>query len=158
MTTYESISAMKKIMALILVFALAATMCACDGLEKLEQVELPPLPTVEPSPEPETTPEPEESPEPSPEPAELGNRVIVSIKNNTEIHNAPDNEAQRILTFSYDTPQVHIEGNDAAAAVINDHIALLDAVLLATGLNDCVHALHLLYPNLARTRRHASMP
>ena len=117
---------MKKIMALILVFALAATMCACDGLEKLEQVELPPLPTVEPSQEPETTPEPEGSPEPSPEPAELGNRVIVSIKNNTEIHNAPDNEAQRILTFSYDTPQVHIEGNDAAAAVINDHIALLD--------------------------------
>lgn len=77
---------MKKIMALMLVLALAATMCACDGLEKLEQVELPPLPTVEPSPEPETTPEPEESPEPSPEPVELGNRVIVSIKNHTEIH------------------------------------------------------------------------
>ena len=26
-----------------------------------------------------------------------------------------------------------------------DNVALLDAVLLATGLNDCVHALHLLY-------------
>ena len=36
-----------------------------------------------------------------------------------------------------------------------DHVALLDAVLLATGLNDCVHALHLLYINLARTRLHA---
>ena len=56
---------------------------------------------------------------------------IVSIKNNTEIHSAADNEAQRILTFSYDTPQVHIEGNDAAAAVINDHIALLDELYAA---------------------------
>ena len=134
---------MKKIMALILVLALAATMCACDGLEKLEQVELPPLPTVEPSPEPETTPEPaEESPEPSPEPLELGNRVIVSIKNNTEIHNAPDNEAQRILTFSYDTPQVHIEGNDAAAAAINDHIAVLDELYYSgTGNGDGINAM-----------------
>ena len=26
-----------------------------------------------------------------------------------------------------------------------DHVALLNTVLLATGLNDCVHALHLLY-------------
>ena len=52
---------MKKIMALILVFALAATLCACDELEKLQQVELPPLPTAEPSQEPET--EPEASPE-----------------------------------------------------------------------------------------------
>ena len=134
---------MKKIMALILVLALAATMCACDELEKLQQVELPPLPTVEPSPEPETTPEPaEESPEPSPEPLELGNRVIVSIKNNTEIHNAPDNEAQRILTFSYDTPQVHIEGNDAAAAAINDHIAVLDELYYTgTGNGDGINAM-----------------
>ena len=134
---------MKKIMALILVLALAATMCACDELEKLQQVELPPLPTVEPSQEPETTPEPaEESPEPSPEPLELGNRVIVSIKNNTEIHNAPDNEAQRILTFSYDTPQVHIEGNDAAAAAINDHIAVLDELYYTgTGNGDGINAM-----------------
>ena len=134
---------MKKIMALILVLALAATMCACDELEKLQQVELPPLPTVEPSQEPETTPEPaEESPEPSPEPLELGNRVIVSIKNNTEIHNAPDNEAQRILTFSYDTPQVHIEGNDAAAAAINDHIAVLDELYYSgTGNGDGINAM-----------------
>lgn len=133
---------MKKIMALILVLALAATMCACDELEKLQQVELPPLPTAEPSPEPETTPEPEETPEPSPEPAELGNRVIISIKNKTEIHNAPDNEAQRLLTFSYDTPQVHIEGNDAAAALINDHIALLDELYYTgTGVGDGVNAL-----------------
>ena len=134
---------MKKIMALILVLALAATMCACDELEKLQQVELPPLPTVEPSQEPETTPEPaEESPEPSPEPLELGNRVIVSIKNNTEIHNAPDNEEQRILTFSYDTPQVHIEGNDAAAAAINDHIAVLDELYYSgTGNGDGINAM-----------------
>ena len=134
---------MKKIMALILVLALAATMCACDELEKLQQVELPPLPTVEPSQEPETTPEPaEESPEPSPEPLELGNRVIVSIKNNTEIHNAPDNEAQRILTFYYDTPQVHIEGNDAAAAAINDHIAVLDELYYTgTGNGDGINAM-----------------
>ena len=134
---------MKKIMALILVLALAATMCACDELEKVQQVELPPLPTVEPSPEPETTPEPaEESPEPSPEPLELGNRVIVSIKSNTEIHNAPDNEAQRILTFSYDTPQVHIEGNDAAAAAINDHIAVLDELYYTgTGNGDGINAM-----------------
>ncbi len=30
-----------------------------------------------------------------------------------------------------------------------DNVALLNTVLLATGLNDCVHALHLLYKNLA---------
>ena len=53
----ERISTMKKIMALILVIALAATLCACDELEKLQQVELPPLPTAEPSQEPEAAPE-----------------------------------------------------------------------------------------------------
>ena len=137
---------MKKIMALILVIALAATLCACDELEKLQQVELPPLPTAEPSQEtetaPEASPEVEETPEPTPAPQELGSRVIVSIKNNTEIHNAPDNEAQRILTFSYDIPQVHIEGNDAASAAINDHIALLNELYYTgTGAGDGVNAL-----------------
>ena len=133
---------MKKIITMILILALAATMCACEELEKLEQIELPPLPTVEPSQEPETTPEPEESPEPTQEPVELGNRVIVSISDNTEIRKAPDNEEQRILTFSYDTPQVHIEGNDDASSAINDHIALLDELYYSgTGSGDGINAL-----------------
>ena len=72
---------MKKIMALILVLALAATMCACDELEKLQQVELPPLPTVEPSQEPET--QVTEAPQVSEETvakADLGSRVIVILE------------------------------------------------------------------------------
>ena len=36
-----------------------------------------------------------------------------------------------------------------------DNVALLNTVLLATGLNDCVHALHLLFKNLAETWHHA---
>ena len=35
-----------------------------------------------------------------------------------------------------------------------DNVALLNTVLLATGLNDCVHALHLLYINLAGVWQH----
>lgn len=135
---------MKKIFTLMLVLALAASLCACEELDKLKQVELPPLPTAEPSQEPETeaTEEPEESPAASEEPAELGSRVLVSISNSSEIHNAPDNEEQRILSFSYDTPQVHIEGNDAAAAAINDHIAVLNELYYSgTGNGDGLNAL-----------------
>lgn len=133
---------MKKIFAMILVLALGLSLCACEELEKLQRVELPPLPTVEPSQEPGQEPEPQTTEEPlvSEEPAsaaDLGSRVIVNINGSSEVFNAPDNESQRILTFSYDTPQVHIEGNDVASAAINDHIAVLNELYYSgTGNGD----------------------
>lgn len=136
---------MKKILVILLVAAMAFTMCACEELDKLKEVELPPLPTVEPSQEPEPSEEPEESPEPSGEPTEeveLGSRVIVAVGSKMEIHNAPDNEEQRILTFSYDVPQVHIEGNDDASSKINDHLAVLNELFYSgTGNGDGLNAL-----------------
>lgn len=129
---------MKKMIAMILVLALAVSLCACEELEKLQQVELPPMPTVEPSQEPET--QVTEAPQVSEEPvakADLGSRVIVNISGSSQVYNAPDNEEQRILTFSYDTPQVHIEGNDAASDAINDHIAVLNELYYSgTGNGD----------------------
>ncbi len=135
---------MKKVFAIILVLALAVSMSACEELEKLEQVELPPLPTVEPSQEPETEihEEPAVSEEPIAE-ADLGSRVIVSISSSNFVYNAPVSvEEQRILTFSYDTPQVHVEGNDAASNVINDHIAVLNELYYTgTGNGDGLNAM-----------------
>ena len=122
---------MKKITALLIAALLALSLCGCEQIEQLKQIELP-TPSVEPSeePSPEPTPEaseePEATPEPTPEAAEPSSYVTISIGEHKETYYAPDDENQMILDFSYETPTVHIYGNDEASEKINDFIAALD--------------------------------
>lgn len=118
---------MKKITAILIAALLALSLCGCEQIEQLKQIELPTT-SVEPSesPAPETSEEPEATPEPAQEAAEPSSYVIISISEHKETYYAPDDENQMILDFSYETPTVHIYGNDAASEKINDFIASLD--------------------------------
>lgn len=125
---------MKKFLVIVLALALAFSMCACEELDQLKNIDLPDPPDT--SAEPET----EESPEPTievtgeePEAAETGietealsNPVIVNISSTSYQEFDPAEGTELILTFAYETPSVYIEGRDEAAAAINDYIAMLD--------------------------------
>ena len=114
---------MKKIFVLLLA---AAMILGLSGCEELSNVELPPLPTVTPEAQ-EASPSPSPTVEPTEEPApESTGEVMVTVKNNTQQAYDPQNGTQLILTFSYDTPVVYIEGGDETAAAINERVALMD--------------------------------
>ncbi len=128
---------MKKGFVLLLTMVMAFSLCACEQglatLEKLDDVELPPLPEVTE----EVTPAPEEqAPEASEAPAaeqpadyeelDLANRVCVNIGRTAYTEYDPQNGSQLILNFSYETPRVQIEGRPEAAQAINDYLAMLD--------------------------------
>lgn len=121
---------MKKITALILVLTLALALCGCANLENLKNVDIPPLPeaTEEPTPEPEATPVPTEEIDTSDSTAQstVPNHVIVSIENHSEEHYDPQYGTTCILTFSYDTLEVYIEGRDDATQAVNEYLATLD--------------------------------
>ena len=73
---------MKKITALLIAALLALSLCGCEQIDQLKQIELP-TPSVEPSETPEPTPEASEeqetTPEPAPEAAEPSTYVTISI-------------------------------------------------------------------------------
>lgn len=122
---------MKKIFALIMVFALAVSMSACTQLENLKSIELPPLPTVTPesTEEPMVVLTPEPTVEPTVEPAkanDLSNPIIINIKKTSYQEFDPAEGTQLILTFDYETPTIYIEGRDEQAAKINDVLAQMD--------------------------------
>ncbi len=105
---------------------LCISLCACAGVPKID---LPPLPTAEPSPAPATaTPEPTEAPAPVEEqsvPAEgTQGSVIVSIRRTEKDAYDPQSGEIVILRFAYDTPTVIIEENPEAADKINEFIGL----------------------------------
>ena len=127
---------MKRILALLMMAVFTFGLCGC---EKISSIELPPLPTV--------TPEAAEpSASPSAEPAaqtetESAHGLIVSIKRTTRQAYDPQDGSKLILTFSYDTPTVYIEGGEAAAAAINEQTALMEDAFYTgngygTGYND----------------------
>lgn len=128
----ERTKKMKKILSILMVLVLAFSLCACEELDSLRNIELPPLPDADASASPEISaePEPEVTETPvettAPEAEELNNRVIVSVINTVLHENDPQNGTELILTFAYESPLVYIEGRDAAAAAINDYLALLD--------------------------------
>lgn len=118
---------MKKTVIALLCAALLLSLCSCAGVE---------LPKPSPAPEAEPTAVPTQAPEiipsgtqePVPQAAEFepGCRVIVNVNNTELTEYAPDGSGRLILTFSYETPIVFIEGNDAAAAKINDTLSMHD--------------------------------
>lgn len=135
---------MKRLFACLLALMLAFSLCACQEsqqiIENLKNVELPPLPeaTEEPAPTGDAADEPQEAPaetEPvSGEPAqvtyealELENRVTVKTDTTQRYEEYdPQNGEELILSFSYVSPHVSIQGRDEAAQAINDYLAMLD--------------------------------
>lgn len=127
----------KKILAFLLMAVLAVGLCGC---EKISSIELPPLPTVTPqAAEPAAMPEGEASPAPMETGSAHG--LIVSIKRTIKQAYDPQDGSKLILTFSYDTPTVFMEGREAAASAINEQTALLEESFYTgngygTGYND----------------------
>lgn len=138
---------MKKTVAILLLLGMMAALGACSGVQDLA---IEPLPTVEVSETPGDAPDTQEAdagdasleqtaPE---EAADLGGQVIVSIQNQAESFMAPDNNEQRILTFGYDTVQVHIDGNDAASEAINHLLAVeSESFYIGSGEGDGLNGL-----------------
>ncbi len=118
---------MKKITAMILALALALALCGCGSLDNLKNVELPPLPDADAKPT-ETPPEATAVIDTSasmPESA-LPQHVIVSVEKHSEEHYDPQNGDTLILSFSYETPRVYIEGCQEASNAVNEYIATVD--------------------------------
>lgn len=112
---------MKKIFSLLLAAAMVISLAGC---EELNNIELPPLPTVTPE-TVEASPSP--TAEPTPEPVEeSAGAVTVNMKNTVQQAYDPQNGTQLILTFSYDSPKVYIEGAEEIAAAINEWVATMD--------------------------------
>ena len=130
---------MKRILALLMLAVFTFGLCGC---EKISSIELPPLPTV--TPEVTEAVEPPASPEAEPAAqteTQSAHGLIVSIKRNTKQAYDPQDGSKLILTFSYDTPTVYIEGGEAAADAINEQTALMEDAFYTgngygTGYND----------------------
>ena len=118
---------MKRITAIILAFILAFALCACGSLDNLKNVELPPLPDADAQPT-QTPPEATaviDTTVSTPESA-LPQHVIVSLEKHSEEHYDPQNGDTLILSFSYETPRVYIEGRPEASNAVNEYIATVD--------------------------------
>ena len=128
---------MKKIISLLMMLTMIASLCACTALKEVEGA-------PESSAQPETVEElqpPEESVTPE-EPQDeaalamrelLGHQILVNIDHHEEDYLAPDDSGKLILTFVYDTATVHIEGNDAASERINNSLAVMDESFYSGG-------------------------
>ena len=129
---------MKKMITVLLVLAMLISLGACTPLAEVEggssakdepaqQTEAPQEPVVQ-------------GKEMDTELEALGSQVIVSLKKNEEVFKAPDGSDRTILTFSYDTAAVHIEGNDAASERINTNLSVLEETFYSgTGMGDGVN-------------------
>ena len=114
---------MKKIFSLLLAGVMIIGLAGC---EQLSNVELPPLPTVTPE-TAEQSPSPSPTVEPTEEPVqETAGTVTVNVKRTVQQDYDPQNGTELILSFSYDTPVVYIEGGEETAAAVNERIALMD--------------------------------
>jgi len=141
---------MKRTIAASLAILLVFVLCSCSGVGGIEP---PTMPSVEPASgyadenangngqDDDALQDPADATG-NQEPVDLGAQVIVNIVNHTEEFMAPDNDRQRILTFSYDTVGVHIEGNDAASDAINHMLAVEDELFYSgTGNGDGVNSM-----------------
>ena len=128
---------MKKFFAIMLALAMVASLGACTALKQVEGAE---APEATQAPPPEPTAETEVMPEMDTELEALGSQVIVSLNKNEEVFKAPDDSDRTILTFSYDTPIVHIEGNDAASERINTILHVVEETFYSgtAGMGDGV--------------------
>ena len=138
---------MKRILCLLLALAMLVILSAC-GLNKLREIELPPLPDLNaheekpaatdrplvietPLPNVLPTITPTEAPVQESLPAQEGRmptsgQVLINFLHTAYENFDPEEGTQRILTFAYDTPVLVMEDRPASAEEINRQIALLD--------------------------------
>ena len=118
---------MKKLITLVMLAALSVSLFGCSAMDALKRVELPPLPTPRAQETAEETPVPtaESVVAPTPE-SKLPEHVVVGIRRTENDCYDPENGTVKILAFSYDTPEVYIEGREAATEAVNEYIARLD--------------------------------
>lgn len=111
---------------------MAFSLCACSAFKIAEDLDLPPLPEVnseaasEPVPTLPATDVSFAEGEGEQAAAPIDNRIIVSCSTTKYEQYDPADGTQLILTFSYETPVVHIEGREEASDAINEYIAMLD--------------------------------
>jgi len=117
-----------RVISAVVALVLCLTVTACTQLDKLKTVDLPATPVMEAPVEETETPAPVAGAEPElpPETDIQDFPVIVAVRKNTEVIEAPDGSGERILTFSYESPIVSIEGNNRASQAINDVLAGAD--------------------------------
>lgn len=111
---------MKKLICLLLVMSLMS-LCGCAALEDITE-DLPPVPTAAPAVEsmmPEVTVAPGVT-------ETEHQHIIINFDKTEQQAYDPQQGTELILSFSYETPYVHIPGNAAAEEKINEFIAMLD--------------------------------
>lgn len=113
---------MKKMIAMISALALSLSLAGCGLFDGLD---LPPFPTVTPQPTPSPSATAAPSPTPSPAPQKADN-ISLSINRHVQQAMDPQNGTQLILSFSYDSPRVYIDGMDAVTTIINEQLAISD--------------------------------
>lgn len=112
---------MKKLISLILFLCLMFSLCGCEMVGKVAEIDLPPVPTAE------TVAEAEQTAEPLDALTETEHQHIIIKTERTEFEAYdPQHGTELILNFSYVTPFVHIPGNTAAEENINEFIAMLN--------------------------------
>lgn len=117
---------MKRLITFLMLAALSVSLVGCAALDALKRVELPPLPTPRAQETAEETPAPTESVVVPTAESKLPEHVVVGIRRTVTDCFDPENGSVKILTFSYDTPEVYIEGREAATEAVNEYIARLD--------------------------------
>lgn len=130
---------MKKLLALLLALIMLVSLGACTALKEVEGAPEQDRTDAPASEQPSDTVPVEQQAEMDTEVEALGCQVIASIFKNNESFAAPDGSDQTILTFSYDTVVVHVEGNDDASERINGSLAVLEETFYSgTGMGDGV--------------------
>ena len=121
---------MKKLFCILISAAMLFMLCAC-GVGK---VELPPLPTVTPTPAESAEATPEVQPETPEEAVKLPSPGVIVRITNTKLENYdPQTGETLILSYSYDTPNVSIEGRDECASKINEYTATIEEAYYTGG-------------------------
>lgn len=128
---------MKKALAVVCSLLLILPLCACQGKEASEPLPPSAAPQVTQAPSTER-PATEATAEPTEQPdvqTEEQSRVLVSIQTTALEQYDPQTGDQLILSFSYETPVVYMEGRAQATAAINEYLAMVDELYYTGDVN-----------------------
>ncbi len=113
---------MKKMLSIVLILCCIISLCGCDTVAKMAEVELPPVPTAEPAEQ-----LPVQTAEPDAGVTETEHQhIIINIDRAEYEAYDPQQGTELILSFSYEIPYVHIPANPAAEEAINEFVAMLN--------------------------------
>ena len=133
---------MKKMLALLLALAIIFSLGACTALKEMEGAPQSGNTDAPLSEQPVDSDQPAPQAEMDTTVESLGCQVVASIFKHEESFTAPDGTDQTILTFSYDTVVVHVEGKDAASERINGSLAVLEETFYSgTGMGDGINGM-----------------